>query len=365
MASIRQRPNGTHSVLWRDPKAHKQRSLTFPTRSAAIQFQTVLEANGHSLIEATEAQRRLTTTAPTVSALVRQHITTNPSTSERTRMDYLGQAARHIDPHLGHITANRLNRQDIKGWLTALASSSLADKTIANIHGLLSAALNTALEDGLIEINPCRGMRLPRRSDHQSVQPVFLTPQQWQTLLARIHPHYKPFFAMLAATGARFSEITALTVADVDLTETPAIRINKSRRRNAAGKFFVGPTKTKRSMRTVSLPKNVIAQLRPLLQEKGPSDNIFTAVQGGPIQNHTIHNRIWKPAIISAQIGATPRIHDIRHSHASWLINAGVELLTIQRRLGHESIVTTMNTYGHLSELQKSAAAEAIDQMLY
>lgn len=84
---------------------------------------------------------------------------------------------------------------------------------------------------------------------------------------------------------------------------------------------------------------------------KAPDELVFTAVSGGQLKNARFSGYYWRPAVERARtlgLEKDPRIHDLRHTHASWLIAAGRPLPSIQRRLGHESITTTVDTYGHL-----------------
>ena len=86
---------------------------------------------------------------------------------------------------------------------------------------------------------------------------------------------------------------------------------------------------------------------------------MFTADRGGVVHDGNFRWRIWSKAVEDAKLGKKPRIHDLRHSHASWLIAAGVPLPVIQRRMGHESIQTTVDVYGHLAPDALEIAARA------
>ena len=91
-------------------------------------------------------------------------------------------------------------------------------------------------------------------------------------------------------------------------------------------------------------------------------DRVFTSPSGGRIVHGTSWQKIWEPAKTGAHftfLARAPRIHDLRHTHASWLIHEGVPLFTINRRLGHASASTTEQVYGHLvpQELQDAAAS--------
>jgi integrase len=163
----------------------------------------------------------------------------------------------------------------------------------------------------------------------------------------------------------RFGEAIALRVADVDLlAETPVVRVTKSWRRTPGG-FEEGPTKSRKSRRTVSLSGDVVDVLAPLVTRPG-TELLFTGRDGHRVSHSNFHGRIWTPAAkqFEADTGKRPRIHDLRHSHISWLIAGGVPLPVIQDRAGHEQIATTVGTYGHLLPDQHQKTAAALEGLL-
>ncbi len=94
---------------------------------------------------------------------------------------------------------------------------------------------------------------------------------------------------------------------------------------------------------------------------------LFTGVRGGPLDQPHFYEYRWQRAVALAQrngLTKTPRFHDLRHTYASWLISAGVPLPEIQRRLGHESIQTTVDVYGGLLDQAGDLADAAIDAAL-
>ena len=98
--------------------------------------------------------------------------------------------------------------------------------------------------------------------------------------------------------------------------------------------------------------------LEPLLADRKRTERLFLPPKGGPLRHRTFYRDIWlRHSVSRAGIREPyPRLHDIRHSHVAWLIAIGTPLPVIQRRLGHEKITTTIDTYGHL--LPELAAAE-------
>ena len=101
----------------------------------------------------------------------------------------------------------------------------------------------------------------------------------------------------------------------------------------------------------------MLDDLRDACAGKARSDLVFTAPRGGEIRHRTFWSRVWLPAV--GHLDPRPRIHDLRHSHASWLLGQGVPIHVVQARLGHESIKTTVDTYSHLLPDAQIMAANA------
>ena len=113
--------------------------------------------------------------------------------------------------------------------------------------------------------------------------------------------------------------------------------------------------------RTVTLPASLCDELARHLNHYPTDDLIFTASEGGPIRWSNFRRRTWKPATEAVGLDGL-RFHDLRHSHAALLIAAGEHPKVIQGRLGHASIRTTLDVYGHLFEGLDEAAAERLDE---
>jgi integrase len=290
--------------------------------------------------------------------------------TDGTRKDYRQIAAMIATSRLGALPVQAVSRHAVVVWVRAMQDAGLAAKTIKNRHSLLSAALGTAVAAGTIPANPAKGVTVTR----SIVEPaVFLTPAEFDVLYQRVTPHYRPLVRFLFGTGLRIGEATALTVADVDLNANPAtVTVTKSWKRGTTG-MVLGPPKTRKGRRTVSLPAQVVDDLTPLVAGRAPSDLLFVSQEGGVVRSEILRRKwarwradtVWDPAARQhvqrvPALGKSPRVHDARHSHVSWLIAQGVDLPTIQQRLGHEHITTTIGTYGHLlPEAQVQAARAA------
>lgn len=360
MASIRknQRKDGTTvwAVLWRENG--KQTSRTFPTEYDARMLKDFLDANGNSFELAAQAAARLQSTKPTVDTIIRRHIDSLTSITNGTRLKYGRIYEQHIMAPLGSIPIDALSRTDVTRWFNRLGR---AEKTKRNIHSLLSSALAAAVKEGIIDSNPAVGIRGER--ELSSVQAVFLSREQFLLITSHIREEFSLFVRFLEATGLRFGEATALRWQDIDLrSERGVVHVSRAVRRGERG-VTIGVPKTRSSVRSVSLPLWLGDELREVREGHGPGELVFQSPGGLVLTNGYFHRRAWIPLMnqIGAELGCRPRVHDLRHTHASRLIEAGVPLPVIQRRLGHESITTTVGTYGHLSIDADSKAASVLD----
>lgn len=364
MASIRERTraDGTTSwaVLWRDADTGKQTSRTMLTRSDAQQLVDFLNANGQSFALAAQAAAKLRSTAPRVADVVTAHVDQLTSVTTGTRHRYRLQAERHITSRgIGTIPVDQLTRADVTTWLNSL---ELATKSKKNIHSLLSAALTGAVRDGLIPGNPAYGIRFPRSTPAR--EPVFLTDTEVEAIINAAPEEYRVFIRFLVDTGLRWSEATALRPVDLDITtDHGTVSVTRAWKEIGGAGWRIGQPKTPRARRTVVLPKTTTQALAEHVKGRPREGLLFSGRDGGRIWNTDFHKLVWRPAVETAShsLRQRPVIHDLRHTHASRLIAAGVPLTVIQRRLGHESIKTTSDTYGHLAADADVAAAAALD----
>jgi len=391
-ASIRPRPraDGTTAYDVRYRHEGKSRTLSFTTAKAADNWASILRKVGP--VEALEFLNLATTDGtPTVADYAEKYISTKSGIEGRTADSYRTYMRLHIGPSLGHLPLDAVSSDAIAAWINLRAAEGAASKTIKNDHGFLSAMFQSAVDGGIIPRNPCSRSRLPE-SEHREM--VFLSPDEFTNLLAYIPPRYLALVLTLASTGLRWGEATALRPEDFDL-EARTVRVSRAWKSSRAQGWYIGPPKTRRSKRTVSMPEDLVALLVPLLEAR--TEYVFTNAFGKPVRQQNFHESVWAPArrLANGQqafdkakadpdqewkartngvwdgrspakkpLGKMPRVHDLRHSHASWLIAAGVPIDVVSRRMGHESITTTVNIYGHIAEERLNRAGDAIGIVL-
>lgn len=358
MASIRERTGrkGAHtwSVLYREDGI--QRSDTFTTKVKARRHAERIERLGVS------AARRILAAEdghdpenmPTVAEQVTRHIDGLSGVSAASLTGYRTIARQLATTALGSLPLDTATRDDVARWIRDQAGAGSAAKTVKNKQALVSAALTRAVDDGLVVRNVAARARVART---QRREMTFLTPAEFQIVLARSSPHFRPLLMWLYGTGMRLGEATALRVSDVHLEFTPpTVTVTRAWKRGGQ----LGPPKTAAGRRTLAIPGPLVDAIRPLL-DREPDALLFTNTAGRRILQATLHDQ-WQRWIAdwtvdqrtgttarrTPALGKVPRIHDLRHGHAAFMIGQGVSLYDLKQRLGHESITTTADTYGHL-----------------
>lgn len=183
-----------------------------------------------------------------------------------------------------------------------------------------------------------------------------LDPAEINLLAETIDPRFSAMILTAAYTGMRFSELRALRIDRFDALRR-TVRVMASLV-EAKGQFSFVQPKSEASRRTVRVPPFLVEVLAAhLAMHADGSGLVFSAPNGGPIRRSNFRRRIWLPAV-DASVGQPCTFHDLRHSHAALLIAQGEHPKVIQERLGHASIKTTLDTYGHLFEgLDEKAAS--------
>lgn len=373
MASVTPRKNTHGDVSWRvqfrmgTPRRMHQETFAGDTaETAARQFGALVDRVGPEAALAVLAARNgAAVGVPTFGTFAATYL--DPASGlltgvqNDTRSSYQTIVKKSFLPLLGELPIDAITKQDIGGWLAWQESQEsgrtkgqpISQKTVRNRHALLSAIFAAAVEAGHRKDNPAYKMAMTRGRKHQA---VFLSPDEFYTLLHFIPAYYEPLVRFLVLTGLRWSEATAVERRDVNRSTRPAtVTVSKAWKRD----HTVGPPKTEKGYRTLPLRPDLLQHL----ELDGPGDAFLFqgAENGGRLWYGNFKARIWDRAVKKAMdpdecaaAGRTPlprrpTPHDCRHTYASWLIAQGAPLNLVQRNLGHENITTTVDTYGHLS----------------
>lgn len=393
MASVESRA-GSWRVVWRQDGAKQYEP--FGTESEAESFRQLVEGSRNRWPHGWVPHVGFGTasTAPKFRDWAERAIEQRPKASDRTKADYRRDLANHVYPQFGRMRVDEITTEHVSAWIKTMVAGGLSAKTITNLHGLASSVMKDALthRPPLTDHNPFAG-RLRNLPDVRTEDMTFLTPSEFDLVLSRLLDWYRPLAVLLYATGLRFGEATALRVRDLNLLGSRAtLTVVRAWKRQPDMTYSIGEPKTRRSRRTIALSQETVDALLPVVAGKRGEELVITSKMGYPLLNSTFHDAGWAPAVARAMVcdyhydeqrlpgrkppampkpcdcpgvlDKRPRIHDCRHSHAAWLISEGLPLAAIARRLGHASIQTTVDRYGHLMPDLDDDINAAVDRSL-
>ena len=377
MASVRKVPrkDGTtaYTVVFRHTE--RQRALAFDTEKSADALAAAINAHGaaralemHGIALRDRKARTIDDDAPlTLSAWVRTHIDALTGVEQYTLDKYEEYLRSDITARpIGSIPLAKLCESDIAAWVGELAAGGgtgrrarpNGPKTIANKHGFLSAALNTAVKAGHIPSNPAAGRRLPKRKAGEDHEMRMLTVTEYGALRTATAEPWRPMLEFMVASGMRWGEIAALQPGHID-TDQGTVRVRQAWKYSPSAGYTLGPPKTRRSRRTINLPTDVLGALDLT------GEWVFTNQRdGGPVRYPAFRRYVWDPAVIAAKLDPAPTPHDLRHTCASWMLAAGQPITTVSRHLGHENIQITADIYTDVDRTAFKAAADVMGALL-
>ena len=260
-------------------------------------------------------------------------------------------------PAFANTSLGAVRPTDIQQWVGQLDADGYAPATIRKAYQLLGRIFSDAVQAGLIVRSPCRNITLPRVEGSEM---RFLSPDEIGQLADTIDPRYRAMVLTAAYTGCRFGEVSAVDIDHYD-PDRRLIRIDRSLS-EVRGYLRITEPKTPAARRAITLPAWLTQVLTEHLTKypAGPDGLIFTAPEGGPIRRNTFRSRFWLPAVTDS-VGQPMRFHDLRHSHVALLIKQGTHPAVIAARLGHTSVKTVLDVYGHLSEGLDRDAADTLN----
>lgn len=263
-----------------------------------------------------------------------------------------------ILPFFKGLPINEIKATHIRKWQNELINdeNNYSDTYIKTINNQLVAVFNYAVKYYDLKDNPCHKAGSIGKKNADEMQ--FWTKDEFQKFLPFVSdkPQSKAAFEVLYWTGIRIGELMALTSKDIDF-DNKTLSINKSYQRLNKEDIITDP-KTPKSNRIIALPDFLCDDLKEYinkLYEIKPDDRIFNFTK---FYLHHEMDRGCKKSSIKRI-----RLHDLRHSHASLLIEMGFSPLLIAERLGHEKVETTLNTYSHLYPNKHSQIANKLNKI--
>ena len=296
-----------------------------------------------------------------------------PNIRESTQERYWNHIRYHIIPHIGHIKLRKLTGRQIQKMYNDVRDhgrvkkgpndkrgSSLTVSYIISLHRMFHMALDRAVKEQLIPRNPSDDVTLPK---NEKKEMKILKPDNISIYLEEAERRgVLPMFYLELCSGLRKGELIALLWEDLDI-ERQTISVSKQAMRVKGGGVKVSTPKTPNSIRTESIPKDVVDML--IAEHEKHPDNPYmfpSPVNGGmwyPDAVSRLHTRMLK------DLGFEHiRFHDLRHTFATVALQNGVDIRTVSGMLGHADPGFTLRTYTHATAPMQVKAAETIGEFM-
>lgn len=379
MSSVHSTPEGNWRARWRDPSG-RLRSKTFPTKREARAF----------LAEIDTTLSRGTYVDPHAGRMPFRNLAQRWLAARNTQVT---TAARdesvmrtHVLPQWGDWPLAKIDHLSVQEWVTELSGRRSAP-VVAKCHQLTSSVLRAAVRDRLIAINPCEGVRLPTvRRAHQDER--IISQQVFRDqLLPAVPDRYRAVVATAGGGGLRWGEVAGLCRDALDL-DAGRLRVVRTVVEVAGHTAFKPYPKSVAGQRSVPLPAWLLTIIRAHLERwpTAPQAPVFANAVGAPLRRGLFRARVWRPSLVrvgllgkvepvedgfeahwvdedgvpyvevfrthaqavkhvARQHAGGMRFHDLRHSYATWLVDDGVPVNMVQRVMGHERSVITLDLY--------------------
>lgn len=279
----------------------------------------------------------------------------SPRLKERSIMTKRTLIETKILPYFGDKQMNEITAVDIIKWQNALLNQEYKPTYLRMIQNQLTALFNHAERFYDLKDNTCKKVDKMGRANAKELN--FWTKDEFEVFIQCFMEEeemYRIIFLILFWLGCRVGELLALTESDIDL-EGGTVSISKTYFRRNKTDYITAP-KTESSNRKITIPQFLQKEIKQFLDrqyELMPEERIF------PITDRAIQKKMKQK---TEQAKLKPiRVHDLRHSHIALLIEKGMQPLVIAQRVGHDSVNTTMNIYGHLYPNKQKQVADLLN----
>ncbi len=274
----------------------------------------------------------------------------------RTYVNIEGRWRNHIEPVFGDCQIASIRPIDVRKWVASMLDGGMAPDTARKVLQVLGQILRHAEIDRLIARSPIIGIELPRSAAGDEMH--FLSAAEVERLARCIDARYRALIFTAAYCGLRAGELGYLRVESLDLLRG-RLEVRGSLA-EVGGRIVEGPTKTGR-VRTVVVPRFLAAMLADHLPKYASGGYVFSSRDGGPVRHRNFMRRHYDPAVARAELVDGLRFHDLRHTCAALLIASGAHLQEVKEHLGHASIRTTSDRYGHLYDEARERLRDRLD----
>lgn len=260
-----------------------------------------------------------------------------------------------IVPYFGDIPLNEVTQKKVREWFDYLETKNLSESYKNKLRNILSSMFNHAVRYYELKENPCNKAGTIGSKKTKEIE--FWTLEEYKEFISHVDKlPYKVAYDTLYYTGLRIGELKALTLNDIDKS-VPKIMVTKSYQKIKGGEIITAP-KTESSIRDVTIPVKLLEEILELTEHYPYFENDEMIFK---LSEQAYRKKIKD---VCEEFGLKPiRVHDLRHSHASYLINIGKDPALVSRRLGHSSITETLNTYTHLFTQRENELIKELDSV--
>jgi integrase len=346
-------------AMYRDPSGRQRSAGTYSSRRAAEQAGRRAEARVEAGTWIDRAAGRIS-----FRRYVEESWWPSRHLELSTKAGYRANLDRHFLPYLGDMPMADILPSTIQIWVTKAVNDGLSARSIVKYHVMLHSIFKRAVRDRIIVHNPCADTELPKVVARKT---SILTPDEFDRLLTAIPDRWKPLVLTAIETGLRWGELIALRPRHVDfLRRTITVEdtvVEVSKKLSPTGeRMVIKPYPKDDEPRILRVSQQLLDVLAARIKtlDLGRDDLLFPSTEtdgGTPVSRNTFRTRVWLPALAKANLGYHVRVHDLRHTHASWLLAGGADLKTVMERMGHSQIQTTQKYLHALPDAQDHALA--------
>lgn len=362
MASVRQR-DGRWTGLYRDGQGRQRSAGTYGTKASALRAaraSEAVEATGRDARQVLDGPELLSMSAKKGKLTVAGYA---PTWLAGHRLEPTSRATYacmllHIVRELGDVTLADLDAPRVRTFIRGLEATRLSSSTVGLVMTTLRTMCETAVADRLMDRDPTSGIKV---AGLHAREMRILSPAEYRKLLDVIRPHYRLLVEMAVASGMRWGELMGLQAPDV--IRRGGGYVVKIRRVmiEVSGHTSIRPYgKTPGATREVTISRDLGEALIESAKAD-PDQFVFCAEQGGVLHRSNFR-RVWGKALDRAGLQGV-RVHDLRHTSASWLLDNGAKLVEVRDRLGHSSIAVT-SRYLHAVPGDRDSCLDALGRAM-